>query len=176
MKLKNLWNGFYEETLENRGLFHSIVPLPETLRNTVSGVTYDKEVQKEREEQYQRNTVAYGFPTWYEFCNATWGTKWDVYNTSGIVEDFDEDGFELKFETAWRPPIEFYTAIVKLGFVVDAKFIDKGNNYYGYWKDDDEKVYDLKNFYDDDIPYDLKEYVEDVCGYNRNYYSDSAEE
>lgn len=175
MILKTLWNGFYDETLEHRGLFHSMVPLPKILRNTVSGSTSDKEVKLKREEQYKRNTEEYGFPTWYEFCNAKWGTKWDVYNKSDIVEDFDTDGFELKFECAWSPPIEFYKAISKLGFVVDAKFIDEGNNYYGYWREEDEKVYDLKNFYDDydDIPSDLKDFVKETC--ERIRYNDEEE-
>lgn len=176
MKLKQLWNGFYDETLEHRGLFHSMVPLPEVLRNTISGKTSDKEVQLKREEQYKRNTEEYGFPTWYEFCNAKWGTKWDVYNKSN-VEDYDdqydeEDGFEVKFESAWCPPIEFYKAITKLGFVVDAKFIDEGNHYYGYWRNDEEKVYDLKKFYNDKIPSDLKEFVQEICEHIRYNYEE----
>ena len=46
---------------------------------------------------YIENTEMYGFPTWYEWCRAKWGTKWNACE----VEDL---GDAIKFETAWNFP------------------------------------------------------------------------
>lgn len=46
-------------------------------------------------ELYLKNQAQYGYPTWYEWSNATWGTKWNAYN-----QDFDEPNI-LWFDTAW---------------------------------------------------------------------------
>lgn len=44
---------------------------------------------------YLNNLVKYGYPTWYEWSVATWGTKWNAYN-----QDFEEPNI-LWFDTAW---------------------------------------------------------------------------
>lgn len=46
-------------------------------------------------ELYLKNQAQYGYPTWYEWSIATWGTKWNAYN-----QDFDEPNI-LWFDTAW---------------------------------------------------------------------------
>ena len=44
---------------------------------------------------YLSNLEKYGYPTWYEWSVATWGTKWNAYN-----QDFEEPNI-LWFDTAW---------------------------------------------------------------------------
>ena len=44
-----------------------------------------------------RNLQQFGCPTWYEWCNRHWGTKWNAY-------DFASDGETLTFNTAWSAP------------------------------------------------------------------------
>lgn len=45
--------------------------------------------------KYLSNIMLFGYPTWYEWANAIWGTKWNAYN-----QDFDEPNI-LWFDTAW---------------------------------------------------------------------------
>lgn len=52
------------------------------------------------------NVIKYGYPNWYRWSIAKWGTKWNTSNTE-VMED--KKGFE--FDTAWEPPIP---AIVEL--------------------------------------------------------------
>lgn len=58
--------------------------------------------EKEKKESiqlgklYLRNKTQYGYPTWYEWTKATWGTKWNAYN-----QDFEEPDV-LWFDTAWN--------------------------------------------------------------------------
>ena len=62
------------------------------------------EIQKEkvREEAlqlgmtYLRNWGKYGYPTWYEWSIANWGTKWNAFN-----QNFEEPNV-LWFDTAWE--------------------------------------------------------------------------
>lgn len=50
------------------------------------------------------NLSEYGVPTWYEWSNKYWNTKWNAYETEY------KDG-ELRFETAWSTP---YPVLLKL--------------------------------------------------------------
>lgn len=45
-----------------------------------------------------RNTLLYGYPTWYEWSNEQWNTKWNAYHCSM------EDEYTISFETAWCAP------------------------------------------------------------------------
>ena len=48
-------------------------------------------------EQAYRNLQRFGSPTWYEWCNQNWGTKWNVYDCRPLREDSDT----MVFFTAW---------------------------------------------------------------------------
>ena len=50
-------------------------------------------------KKYYENEQKYGFTTWYGWCNAHWGTKWNAYDSSR-----DDYGKELTFLTAWSHP------------------------------------------------------------------------
>ena len=58
--------------------------------------------EKDRKEalqlgaSYLENRKKYGYPTWYEWSTATWGTKWNAYN-----QKFEEPNI-LWFDTAWN--------------------------------------------------------------------------
>ena len=54
--------------------------------------------------QAYRNELKYGAPTWYEWTNKHWGTKWNAYGYDGgcgLIEDN-----KISFETAWGSPKE----------------------------------------------------------------------
>lgn len=44
---------------------------------------------------YLRNTIKYGYPTWYEWRNDNWNTKWNAYETEL------KNNNEIWFNTAW---------------------------------------------------------------------------
>lgn len=46
-------------------------------------------------EQYKYNRLNFGHTTWYEWCSAVWGTKWNAYHTS-----MESDNV-IRFQTAW---------------------------------------------------------------------------
>ena len=47
---------------------------------------------------YINNIIKYGFPTWYEWRIANWGTKWNAFGTEILSND------EIKFQTTWNCP------------------------------------------------------------------------
>lgn len=75
-----------------------------------------------------------GYPGWYEWSTANWGTKWNSYRYER--RDRADGSFMFAFETAWAPPrpvfdklAEMYPALV---FYVEA--IDEGGPAYtGRW-------------------------------------------
>lgn len=79
--------------------FNFILPQPETL-NVRSPV--DLDAHKELAASYKANVEKYGYPNWYDWRIAKWGTKWSPSQVSVRRSD---DGLELYFNTAWAPPI-----------------------------------------------------------------------
>jgi hypothetical protein len=78
-------------------LFEEIVPIPKELHIPA---TWTDNADDEYHEQYKANVAKYGYRSWYDFCIANWGTKWN-----GIDGGFNEDMTVFMFETAWSPPI-----------------------------------------------------------------------
>lgn len=92
--------------------FEGITPMPEILRRlcrgfrTIDGVEYriwidDGDGDRALTEAEQAEVDATGYPDWYEWANANWGTKWDL-KLDHIHED--DDHIEIRFDTAWGPP------------------------------------------------------------------------
>lgn len=48
-------------------------------------------------ERCCRNIADYGCPTWYEWCNQNWGTKWNAYDCA----PYSPGSSEISFNTAW---------------------------------------------------------------------------
>ena len=77
-------------------------------------------------------------PSWYEWRNEHWGTKWDVCSVE--VEDFvaitdrDERSLEFKCWTAWSPPIPIWDRLVDLGCKVSAEYEDEGWMFKGTYE------------------------------------------
>lgn len=49
-------------------------------------------------EQAYSNIQQFGSPTWYEWCNRNWGTKWNAYGFPPLEKDSDT----VEFFTAWN--------------------------------------------------------------------------
>jgi len=79
-----------------------------------------------------RNVEQYGFATWYEFANETWGVKWDVAREHVTIGGDCEHGFTLQFDTAWNPPIRFLELLSQFdGTVVRGYYAEPGNGFAG---------------------------------------------
>ena len=57
---------------------------------------------------------------WYGWAVSNWGTKWDVGGRNEFIEQPDANTIELRFDSAWSPPIEAYNQLVEMGFEIEA--------------------------------------------------------
>lgn len=93
-------------------------------------------------EQAVENKKKYGHHTWYGWCKANWGTKWDAINVQLL--DVTETKIEFTFETAWSEPRPIYEEIVKkypnieleIDYANEDLGCDCGSIYYfdGIWE------------------------------------------
>lgn len=123
------------ESLENdKGLFGLFVPIPKELEETPASFSSD--------EKQENNLKEFGYANWYEFCLDNWGTKWDITETYFDVSDDLKEIF-ISFDTAWSPPIKFYEKLEKLGFSVDAFYVEYGNLFCGRFTDGTDDYYEI---------------------------------
>lgn len=114
-----------------------------------SGEEQDKIYEAGR--QYVSNYEKYGFPTWYEWCNYNWGTKWNASDT--VILDTDT----ILFDTAWCNPrpvilklaemypeaeIEHIWADEDMGSNTGRRIIRNGEEQVEYF-DGDHNAYEL---------------------------------
>jgi hypothetical protein len=104
--------------------FNTILPMPKELNVTAGNVEYfaqeiiqqmklkNKTAEEclkehlpelldgkgEQVQIYLNNYTKYGATSWYDWCIANWGTKWNAY-------EFIVRSNELEFQTAWRTPV-----------------------------------------------------------------------
>ena len=73
----------------------------------------DSSMEKKRAaaKQYKHNMDTYGHLTWYTWCVANWGTKWDVFpdleslpEISSYQSTANHGSWTYSFDTAWAPP------------------------------------------------------------------------
>ena len=62
----------------------------------------------EKGKVYDSNKIKYGYPTWYEWCRANWGTKWNASETHWNSDNI------VTFETAWACPIPIFERISEM--------------------------------------------------------------
>jgi hypothetical protein len=103
-----------------------LMPCPQALLDTPANLA------REHNEQQKANIAKYGFPDWYGWCVANWGTKWDAR----VVEfdDFNPNETYVMFDTAWSPPENFFKIFAMLH--PDAyfrnEFDEEGMGFEGY--------------------------------------------
>ena len=125
-----------KQAIENEELFNAFVPVPEELKNTISGfLGNDTPDQQALELKQKSNIEKYGYSNWYDFCNAQWGTKWDVNDIYTVEENPNE--ITLSFDTAWCPPLEFYRAMENLGYEIQAYYYEGGCCFAGEYNSEE---------------------------------------
>jgi hypothetical protein len=80
--------------------FQDLMPCPQELVDTESSLGRDPNPKQ------KANIQKYGFPDWYMWRIANWGTKWDA--RVGDYEDHNPNEIYVQFETAWSPPENFF--------------------------------------------------------------------
>lgn len=73
---------------------------------------------------YLRNIIKYGCDTWYDWCCAHWGTKWNAYDS-----EWDKRQNVIEFDTAWSCPLP---VLEKLGYICDQYDV----RFEGMWSDE----------------------------------------
>lgn len=138
------------EAFNDGRLFQTFIPCPRPLAETESvsycGKNHDAEtlVMIERQEALEAiNMKHYGFTTWYDWCLANWGVKWDVGARDGLEPELIGDRLELCFDSAWGAPIEAYDKFVELGFTVEAYYYEPGMAFCGYYHDGEDESYKI---------------------------------
>jgi hypothetical protein len=123
-----------------------IIPVPQSLMDTLAGSYGDDERQKLLEAQTADNIAKYGYSNWYDFCVSRWGTKWDV-DCSGTIEIAD-DGHTIhaSFDSAWSPPINVYEAMVEQGYEVIGHYYEPGMCFVGKWDNGYDECYELGGY------------------------------
>lgn len=127
--------------LDRCEFLQEFIPVPQELRDTVSGFHGDADEQAKLEAQSERNRQQFGYSNWYDYCCGEWGTKWDCGEEGNT--DISPDGKVLHtgFDTAWSPPIAAYEKLMDLGFRVKAMYFEGGMNFAGIWEDGIDDCY-----------------------------------
>jgi hypothetical protein len=119
------------------------IPCPQELIDTTEGYL-GEDKQAELNAKQAANIEKYGYPTWYRFNLAKWGTKWDI----GYDKDYENNPynetpnqFTVYFDSAWSPPTDAYYALENMGFKIEATYYEGGMDFIGEFIDGDDYTY-----------------------------------
>lgn len=152
---------------EGGELISFFLPIPPELNDPRTG-SFGGDDADEKDALRKSLLEKYGYSGWYDWCLAEWGTKWDAK-----PDDFflDGDSMEIYFDTAWSPPIKFYTELFeRFNFEVNATFVEQGANYIGYYVNGD---YQVEDFIYDGLDYDDDDYCEKMDQSLEEYFEES---
>jgi hypothetical protein len=129
------------EAMEAGEFLNHVIPVPQDLKDTMSGSYGDDERQALLEAQTKRNIETHGYGNWYDFAVNRWGTKWDV-DCQGQV-DLHPEGTVVtaSFDSAWSPPVGVYEELVEQGYSVRAYYYESGMCFAGIWDNGDDDCY-----------------------------------
>ena len=128
------------KAFDGEGLLQEFIPVPQELRDTVSGFM-GEDKREAHEAQQKANLEKYGYADWYSFCVNEWGTKWEIGADGNPAQDIP-GGLMLGFESAWSPPIGAYEKLVEMGFTIRAMYYEPGMAFAGIWEDGDDDYYE----------------------------------
>jgi len=104
--------------------------------------------------------------SWYYWRINNWGTKWDFGKTEYTPDEecdwqVDEMGYgvvNLKFDTAWNPPLGLYEALNKLDMTVEAYYFEPDMKFCGQWSNPVEGIVDehIDFKHHSEIPYTIR--------------------
>ena len=128
------------KAFNGEGLLQEFIPVPQDLRDTVSG-SMGEDKREAHEAQQKTNVEKYGYANWYDFCVNEWGTKWEIGADGNPAQDIP-GGLMLGFDSAWSPPIAAYEKLLEMGFEIEAMYYEPGMAYAGVWEDGNDDYYE----------------------------------
>ena len=152
------------EAFDQGKFCNAVIPVPEELMNPETTTWGHGEDEAKRQALREQLTEKYGFQSWYDFCVARWGTKWDVGGDTHAQLHDDELGFDASFESAWAPPVGVYEALVDQGFEVTAYYYEPGMQFVGKWEDGDDEYYEYGGATSDTIREVIGSELDDYFG------------
>ncbi len=165
------------DALERGEFLQEFCPVPEDLKDTVSG-SVSEDQREAHEAQQKRNVEKYGYANWYDYCVAEWGTKWDCGEQG--ASDIHPDGRMLHtfFDTAWSPPIGAYEKLEQLGFRVNALYYEGGMAFAGSYGEYGDSELNLEGMSADEIEQNYPELDEafSISESIREYEAENEEE
>ena len=120
----------YDES--HRFTFNILHPLPKALEGGFSPLPkLEGEDDIQYKERMAENVRLYGAEDWYDWNRYNWGTKWDASST--CIEELDDNNFDLKFNTAWSPPIYWFEKVIPMypQLEFDLIFDEESQDYCG---------------------------------------------
>src|SRR5258706_9774420 len=67
----------------------------------------------EQGRAYADSGARFGYPTWWEWRIAHWGTKWNLDSDSFTLEADEPCGLSMWFDTAWSPALPILEALTQ---------------------------------------------------------------
>jgi len=116
--------------------FQAVKPVPQPLMDALA-------THGEMSDEQKKLVEEFGHRSWYDYCIAEWGTKWDA-----SIERYVQDGDSIivYFDTAWAPPEGIYAAMEAAGIEVEATYIEQGVGFMGYRKDGIDHMCDTPDY------------------------------
>jgi hypothetical protein len=121
------------------GILQTLVPCPEDLMNPETTTWGHGEEEAAREALREELTKKYGFKSWYDWCIANWGTKWDLCEPH--ITRVDDNTVQISCDTAWSPPVGAFEKLMDMGFEVHAYYYEGGMVFAGIWDNGDDQCY-----------------------------------
>ena len=128
------------KAFNGEGLLQEFIPVPQELRDTVSG-SMGEDKREAHEAQQKANVEKYGYANWYDFCVSEWGTKWEIGADGNPAQDIP-GGLMLGFDSAWSPPIAAYEKLLEMGFEIEAMYYESGMAFAGVWDNGHDDYYE----------------------------------
>jgi len=144
------------------GLLQEFIPVPQDLRDTVSG-SMGEDQREAHEAQQKANVEKYGYANWYDFCVNEWGTKWEIGADGNPAQDIP-GGLMLGFDSAWSPPIAAYEKLLEMGFEIEAMYYEPGMAYAGVWENGHDDYYEYGGMNSDEIAAELPPELDEAFG------------
>jgi len=79
---------------------------------------------------------------WYNWAVSNWGTKWDIGGDGEFAEQPDANTLELRFDSAWSPPIQGYGRLLEMGFEIEAFYNEPGMAFCGSYTGAGDEEFD----------------------------------
>lgn len=154
-----------KQAYDNQEFCNSVIPVPQSLKDTVAGSSSDPVEQAKIVAQTEKNIAEHGYGNWYDFCVNRWGTKWDVGGDGSA--DVSDDGtcLTVSFDSAWAPPVGIYEALTEEGLSVEACYYEGGCAFCGmYTSESGDDCYDISNMSADEVADTIPQELDDCMG------------